>query len=286
MSRVVVVFLIGAIGISWAAIFGRLAAPAPPVMVALWRMIFAAPLLVGVALARGELPRGRDAWVLLIGGALFALDLTLWYTSLTLTSIANATLLVNTTSSEHRPVELVHPRRAPRLALLGPGGLGLGRRGPRRARGPGPRRGRVGRRLGHLGQLRLRRLPARREEARARCTALGAMAMATVGALLSLLAYALVMRVPLTGYPANAWWSFLGSAFVTHILGMTCIVWSLRYLRSTFAALALLAQPVGSTALAWLVLDESLGVEQGLGALGRRRRRGVVRPGGGAGVSV
>ena len=48
---------------------------------------------------------------------------------------------------------------------------------------------------------------------------------------------------------------------------MTCIVWSLRYLRSTFAALALLAQPVGSTALAWLVLDEAIGVEQGLGAL-------------------
>ena len=267
MSRVVVVFLIGAIGISWAAIFGRLAAPAPPVMVALWRMIFAAPLLVGVALARGELPRGRDAWVLLIGGALFALDLTLWYTSLTLTSIANATLLVNTTSLSIGLWSWFTQGERLGWRFWAPAALALGGAGLVVRADLGQGEAVWGDVLAILGSFAYAAYLLVVKEARARCTALGAMAMATVGALLSLLAYALVMRVPLTGYPANAWWSFLGSAFVTHILGMTCIVWSLRTLRSTFAALALLAQPVGSTALAWLVLDESLGVEQGLGAL-------------------
>lgn len=267
MSRVAVVFLIGAVGISWAAIFGRLAAPAPPVMVALWRMIFAAPILVGAALVRGELPRGRDGWVLFIGGALFALDLTLWYTSLTLTSIANATLLVNTTSLSIGLWSWL--TRGERLGwrFWAPAALALGGAGLVVRADLGHGEAVWGDVLAILGSFAYAAYLVVVKESRARCSTLGSMAMATVGALVSLLVYALVMGVPLLGYPAGSWWSFLGSAFITHILGMGCVVWSLRSLRATFAALALLAQPVGSTFLAWLVLGESLGVEQGLGAL-------------------
>jgi drug/metabolite transporter (DMT)-like permease len=44
------------------------------------------------------------------------------------------------------------------------------------------------------------------------------------------------------------------------LLGHSSFNWALRYLSATLIALAILGEPVGSTVLAWWLLDEPVGV--------------------------
>ncbi len=87
------------VGISFAAIFVRLALPAPPVVTGFYRMLFASLLVGGFLLVtprRGALPR-RAAATALAAGLCFGTDIALWHSSIVQTSVATATLLVNTT---------------------------------------------------------------------------------------------------------------------------------------------------------------------------------------------
>jgi drug/metabolite transporter (DMT)-like permease len=88
---------------------------------------------------------------------------------------------------------------------------------------------------------------------------------------LSLLAYvfpvyctaavALVLIVLLSGLPVypqrqETWlWLFL-LALGPQILGHSSLNWALRYLSATFVTIAVLGEPIGSTLLAWWLLDE------------------------------
>ena len=97
--RVALIFAASLLGISFAAIFVRLALPAPPVVTGFYRMLFAT-LLVGAWLAVRRQPvsfRGRAALAAIAAGVCLGLDLAMWHTSIVLTSVAMATLLVNTT---------------------------------------------------------------------------------------------------------------------------------------------------------------------------------------------
>lgn len=63
----------------------------------LWRFLFALPILaVWAGLAR-PIPTRRQTGLLLAGGVLFGLEISLWAAALGLTTVANATLLVNLT---------------------------------------------------------------------------------------------------------------------------------------------------------------------------------------------
>ena len=86
----------GGIMISFAAIGLRLAVQdgLGPQTTALWRFLFALPLLGCVFLAMGRLPRPPTLFALL-AGLFFGLDLGTWHLSLTMTSVANATFIVN-----------------------------------------------------------------------------------------------------------------------------------------------------------------------------------------------
>ena len=58
----------------------------------------------------------------------------------------------------------------------------------------------------------------------------------------------------------------LGAALLAQIGGVLGIVWALRWLRTPFAAVALLGQPVGTALLAWwLLFDEAIGALQAAG---------------------
>ncbi len=63
----------------------------------LWRFLFALPILaVWAGLAR-PIPTPAQTGLLLAGGVLFGLEISLWAAALGLTTVANATLLVNLT---------------------------------------------------------------------------------------------------------------------------------------------------------------------------------------------
>jgi drug/metabolite transporter (DMT)-like permease len=68
-----------------------------------------------------------------------------------------------------------------------------------------------------------------------------------------LLAAAVAMRVPLTGYHARDWSVFLALAAGPMIVGHTGINYALRYVRAYVANLAVLAEPVGATLIAWML---------------------------------
>src|SRR5215831_15172388 len=151
VPRIVWVYPLTILGIAFAAIFVRLAVPAPPTVTGFYRMFFAAIAMAAWAAATGRkvVWRGRAAAFALASGASFGLDLAFWHTSIVETSVGLATLLVNLTPI-HLGLFAVTVRRerlAPRfvagaaLALAGmvlllgvPGlhanGPGSGLRGP------------------------------------------------------------------------------------------------------------------------------------------------------------
>jgi drug/metabolite transporter (DMT)-like permease len=101
--------------------------------------------------------------------------------------------------------------------------------------------------------------------ARRRADALPALWLASLGATGALGVYALLGGDALSGFPARSWAAMLGAALVSQIGGVMGIVWSLRYLPTTVASVALLAQPVGTALLGWWLLDEALTPLQALG---------------------
>jgi len=257
----------GVVGISFAALFVRWALPAPPITTAFYRMALASTLLgVWLALRReGLLLSRREMALALAAGACFGADLALWHTALVRTSLANATLLVNTT-----PVYVG-------LVSWALGGEPLGRRfAAGTALALGGTAALVGIDWGGAEAVRgdllalgaalfysayLLGMKAVRRTART----LAALAVAGAGASATLLVCALVRGDALAGFPASSWAAFVGAALVAQVTGVVGIVWSLRYLRAAFASLALLAQPVGTALLGWWLVGEALSAGQALG---------------------
>jgi drug/metabolite transporter (DMT)-like permease len=261
-------FALGIVGISFAALFVRWALPAPPVVTAFWRMAISSALLAGwFGLRRGTLlPQGRARWYALLAGACFGTDLALWNTAIVMTSLANSTFLVNTT-----PIYVgifsfwaLGERPGGRfvwgalLALAGTAFLvGADWGGPEAVRGDALA---LAAALFYSGYLLLMKAVRRSHQTAPALLGVG------VGATGVLLLYALVRGDPLTGFPASSWLAFVGAAVIAQLGGVMCVVWSLRYLRASFASLALLAQPAGTTLLGWLWMGESLSPTQALGA--------------------
>jgi drug/metabolite transporter (DMT)-like permease len=246
------VFAAGVVGISFAAIFVRLALPAPPVVTGFYRMLFASGA-VGVALAL----RRRS----------LALSprLALWNTSIVKTSVATATLLVNTTPFHvglwsslvlRQPLDRRFVAGAA-LALAGAAVLlGISRED-----------------LAHLAGALLALAAAFfysgyllcMTAARREGDALPALGLSSAGATAALGIYALARGDAFAGLPAHSWAAIAGLALVSQLCGVLAIVWSLRYLPATVSSVALLAQPVGAALLAWLILGEGLGAWQAAG---------------------
>jgi drug/metabolite transporter (DMT)-like permease len=84
--------LAGAVCIGFAPIGLRLSEFGPQAT-AFWRFALSLPFLAMLAAAKGGI--GRPSRNAILAGLFFALDMALWHASLTMTSVANATFLVN-----------------------------------------------------------------------------------------------------------------------------------------------------------------------------------------------
>jgi drug/metabolite transporter (DMT)-like permease len=72
----------------------------------------------------------------------------------------------------------------------------------------------------------------------------------------TLLGLAVVAGEPLVDYPAREWLLFLGMAVGPGILGHTVLNWALAHVDSSVVSVSLLAEPIGSTLLALVLLGE------------------------------
>jgi drug/metabolite transporter (DMT)-like permease len=291
VARVALVFLAGIVGISFAAIFVRLALPAPPVVTGFYRMLFASAAMAAWALvARAARSAGRSsggarpgraepvgprspraglepraALFALASGVCFGTDLAMWHVSIVRTSVATATLLVNTT-----PIYVGLYARlvlGERLPLRFVAGAGLALAGA--ALLLGISRHDLGQTQGALLALAAALFYTGyllfMKAAPPRAAAAPALLLSNLGATAVLGVFALAAGGPFGGFPAGSWAAIAGATAVSQLGGVYAIVWALRYLPTTVASVALLAQPVGTALLGWWILGEALTAAQAAG---------------------
>ena len=269
MARVALALLAGIAGIAFAAIFVRLALPAPPVVTGFYRMLFATAAMAAWALvaarSRGLGIGRRAALAALASGVCFGTDLALWHTSIVRTSVATATLLVNTTplyvGLYARIVEGERLSKQFALgALLALAGaallLGISRDDLEHAQGALLA---LAAALFYTGYLLFMKA------ARVRGDAAPALLLSNLGATGVLGLYTLAGGYPWHGFPWHSWAAMAGAAGVSQLGGVFAIVWALRYLPTTVASVALLAQTVGTALLGWWILGEALTLPQAAG---------------------
>ena len=63
------------------------------------------------------------------------------------------------------------------------------------------------------------------------------------------------------------WSVLIGLALVSHTGGQAMIAYALAHLPASFASVALLLQPALAAVLAWFIVNETLGLLQGFGAI-------------------
>lgn len=85
--------LVGVLAVSSAAILVRVAG-APALAAAFWRTGMGGVALAPFALRTGVVPAGRQRWLLTASGALLAVHFALWFVSLDLTTVAASSVLV------------------------------------------------------------------------------------------------------------------------------------------------------------------------------------------------
>jgi len=78
-------------------------------------------------------------------------------------------------------------------------------------------------------------------------------------AALVLLLLVLISGHPIFGYPLRAYGWFALLALIPQLIAHSAINWALRYLTAALVAIILLAEPVGSSVLAFFLLDETPG---------------------------
>ncbi len=105
-----------------------------PQAIGLWRYLFALPILFAIILVRyRRLPQRPNVFVV-IAGTCFALDIGLWHWSLTFTSVANSTFIVNLGNLGVGLIAWIIMRERPKpswfpavvIAFIGAGALSLG----------------------------------------------------------------------------------------------------------------------------------------------------------------
>ncbi|MDD9873310.1 MAG: DMT family transporter [Deltaproteobacteria bacterium] len=280
MARALTALLLGTLGIAFAAIFVRWALPAPPVVTTFYRIGFAtAALLLWLGL-RGRIhwPGRRAALLAGAAGICFGADLALWTTALTLTSVANATLLVHTTPIFVGAYALLAGREKisarfaagcavalPGVALLLRGNAALAQREGAADSFAAWSAAEIGDGLALAGAVFFSGYILLIRSARQGMSAPMAVALSGLSATATAGFAAVLRGDPFHGFPAQSWAAFAAAALISHLGGALGVVWALGQLRATFASVALLAVPVCAALLGWLLLGEKPGPPQFLG---------------------
>jgi drug/metabolite transporter (DMT)-like permease len=258
---------VGVTAASTASTFIRLAQGSmTSLAVAAWRLTIATLILAPFALAT-QSAKGRDAewrtltrreWGLIAAsGLLLAVHFYTWITSLALTSVAASVVLVATAPlfvgviSHFFLKERISRRMVIGMAVALAGSLIIGLADA----GEGTHQ-LAGDLLALLGALAVAGYMLIGRQSRARLSLLGYVFPVYGTAALALMGAALFSDVALTGYPAQVWlWLALVAVF-PQIVGHSSLNWALGHVSATFVALAVLAEPIGSTLLAWIILKE------------------------------
>jgi drug/metabolite transporter (DMT)-like permease len=241
---------------------------APSLVKAFYRVLFTTLVLVPVALGRESdrtafrRLRGRDLLVAVAAGAALAVHFASWFESLRWTTVAASVTLV-----QSQPVfvavgawALLDERVTRRtvagiviavagMALLAGGGtlFGAALRGPRPLFGNG---------LALVGALCYTVYVLSGRSLRQRFPLLPYVIVVYGVCTVVLLAATLARGHALVGYARREWLLFAGMALGPGLFGHTVVNWALAHVESSVVSVSLVAEPVGSTVLAVLLLSE------------------------------
>jgi drug/metabolite transporter (DMT)-like permease len=260
------VVILGTLATSTAAILIRFAQDsAPSLVIAAWRMCLATLILAPLALLRyrRELRSLKSGHLrlLALSGLFLAAHFATWISSLQYTSVASAVVLVATNPLWVALFSLLFLKeKLNRQVGIGmlvalAGGVLIGLTDARGANtGTAPLLGDLLALLGALfgaGYIIIgRKLRP--------FTSLPVYTFSVYGiAGLLLLITVWVARLPLTGYQPTVYLWFLLLAIIPQLIGHSSINWGLKYLPAAFVAVVMLSEPIGSSLLAVLLLNET-----------------------------
>ncbi|HBY99349.1 MAG TPA: hypothetical protein DEP84_36330 [Chloroflexi bacterium] len=269
--RVFLALSLGAVAISVAAILIRWT-DAPALVIATARLGIAALLIVPVGVLRaGDELRSltrRDVALSALSGLFLAIHFISWITSLGLTSVASSVVLV-TTSPLWAGVlaPLVSQDRLTRAMALGivlatVGGIIVGA-GDFTLAGTALR----GDSLALLGAVMAALYLLAGRGVRRKVSLLGYITVSYSVAALVLLALALASGQRFGGYSSQTYPLLVLIAVVPQIIGHSSYNYALGWFSASFVAVALLAEPVGATILAALLLGEPITPSKVVGGL-------------------
>lgn len=242
-----------------------------PVATAFWRLALALIPLIALsprgAAAGAQRPRGmRELLLAGLPGILLAAELTAWHISLHMTSVANATLLVNMAPifvSLYCWLALRQPPGflfAVALAVT-VGGVVVLKGGPQ-ALGDGDLGGDA---VAIFAAVLYAAYILVLGKVRQRFSTSAIMVWSSAAGAVGLFPFAWASEPLLVPLTLAGWAVLLALAWLTQAGGQSMIAFALAWLPASFSSLTLLLQPVIAAVLAWLVLGEALTVWQGVG---------------------
>lgn len=246
--------MIGVLAASSASILFKFAT-AEPLVVAFYRMALSA-LILGVPLLWGKRSSvaWRDVGLAAVSGLFLAAHFATWFTSLTLTSVASSTILVSThpflvmgfTALIWREKTTGRTLAGAAVAVAGAVLVGWGDfRLDSRAL--------LGDLLAFAGAATVTGYFLIGRTLRQRMDAITYSTLAYAAAAMVLLTAALLSGNRLTGFHPTNWWIFTALAVFPTLFGHTLLNWALRFLRPAVVSVSILGEPVGASALAWLI---------------------------------
>ena len=269
MVRLLILLPIGILAISTASIFIKLC-DAPALIIAAYRVGVASLILIPFA-AHRRIWRGWE-WNHLRGcilsGFFLSLHFAFWIASLKYTSVASSVVLVTTHPifvgmgawlflKERLSFNLTLGMA---LSVLGGGLIGYGDMALSKQALYGDGLALLGA-IAASGYLLMGRV-IRRDQG---LLSYVLPVYSTAGLVLVILS--LLLRKPFLGYSSTTYLFFFLLALVPQLIGHTTFNWALKYLPASMVAIAILGEPVGSTALAYFYLNEPLTPLKGLGGI-------------------
>ena len=254
------------LAVSAAAIFIRLA-EAPALAVAVWRNSLGALVLLPVALYwREAFPRGRALRIGVASGVALGAHFGFWISSLDYTSVAASVVLVCT-----QPIfvailaYLLFGERTSPLSFFG---ILVALAGTAVIASDGSVGSATffGNTLAVIGAVAVAAYVLIGRSLRT--TGVGVLPYSIVvyaSAAATLVPAALYGGVPLWGYSGETWFWLWVVTLGPQILGHTVLNWTLRYVEASIISGTILAEPVVSALLAWLILSERPGLATLLG---------------------
>lgn len=260
MVKAYLTLFIGVAAVSFAAVFIRLA-NAPPMVIATYRLVIAAVIMLPVASIKSFKDLGRlskrDIFLVALSSLFLALHFGLWITSLSYTSIASSVVLV--TSHPAFVAILSYILWRERLSRLTVAGIVIALAGLVVVNYSGfsfNQESLSGNLLALLAAFAMGAYLLIGGQLRERIDLLSYLTLIYSGAAVVLLVVTLAMGYSLTGYSGETYLMMLLLALVPQLIGHSSFNLAVRLVPVMLVSVAILGEPVGATLLGSLILGE------------------------------